>query len=278
VIPLLSLTKTQRPSGEVITPNGADGTDVMTGRTPVSVRAGATAALHPGTFSDLAGTAGGKGGAAADGAAGGLGGLAGGGAGAHEASNAATPDVADTASARAIPIFTGLSLDVQYGRAAPLDLGLSPDSTVVTGRRPATCLGAAVDSPEHPAALLPVACTLTATPGAFAERMAEYRRLFQEYLAGRSRTGPGIRFRFRAEPGVEDWVRDLARREKACCAFFDFCVTADGQDVNWDASVADDDAARHALDEFYRLPDTLGADDQASSSAYEPYRGGPSGS
>lgn len=131
-----------------------------------------------------------------------------------------------------------------------------------------------MDSPERPASPLPVACTLTGVPGAFAERMAEYRRLFQEYLTGRSRTGPGIRFRFRAEPGVEDWVRDLALREKACCGFFDFTVSTDGQEVRWDAAVPGDEAARQALDEFYRLPDTLGASNQA----YEPYRAGPSGS
>jgi hypothetical protein len=135
-----------------------------------------------------------------------------------------------------------------------------------------------VDSPERPPAQLPVACTLTGIPGAFAERMAEYRRLFRQYLAERSRTGQGIRFRFRAEPGVEDWVRDLARREQECCGFFDFTVTADAGGIRWDAAVADDEAARQALDEFYRLPDTLEARDQASSSAYEPYRAGPSGS
>jgi hypothetical protein len=135
-----------------------------------------------------------------------------------------------------------------------------------------------VDSPERPAPQLPVACTLTGTPGAFAERMAEYRRLFRQYLAERTRTGQGIRFRFRAEPGVEEWVRDLARREKACCAFFDFTVSTDGPEICWDATVPDDEAAWKALDEFYRLPGTLEARDQASSSAYEPYRAGPSGS
>jgi hypothetical protein len=107
--------------------------------------------------------------------------------------------------------------------------------------------------------------------------MAEYRRLFGEHLTGRRRTAAGIRFRFRAGPGVEGWVRDLARREKACCAFFDFSVTTDGQEVCWDASVADNEAARQALADFYRLPDFLGASDQASSSANEPYRAGPSG-
>lgn len=44
----------------------------------------------------------------------------------------------------------------------------------------------------------PVACALDGTPGAFAERMAEYRRLFGEHLAGRSRTATAISFRFRA--------------------------------------------------------------------------------
>lgn len=87
--------------------------------------------------------------------------------------------------------------------------------------------------------------------------MAEYRRLFGEHLTGRSRISAGIRFRFRAGPGVEDWVRDLARREKACCAFFDFTVTVDDHEVRWDASVEDDEAARQALDGFYRLPDSL---------------------
>ena len=124
----------------------------------------------------------------------------------------------------------------------------------------------------------PVACTLTGIPGAFAERMAEYQRLFRQYLTGRSQTEAGIQFRFRAEPGVEDWVRDLARREQECCGFFRFTVTTDAGEIRWDAAVADNEPARQALDEFYRLPGTLGASDQVSSSAYEPYRAGPSGS
>ena len=103
-----------------------------------------------------------------------------------------------------------------------------------------------MDSAERLLPLPPVACTLTGTPGAFARRMAEYQRLFGQYLTGRSRTAGGIRFRFRAEPGVGDWVRDLARREKACCGFFDFTVTADGQEVWWDATVAGDGPAHQA--------------------------------
>jgi hypothetical protein len=105
----------------------------------------------------------------------------------------------------------------------------------------------------------PVICDMTGATDSLAERMDEYRRLFTRSLLGRSRTPDRITFRFRADPGVEDWVRDLARREKACCAFFDFTVDADGHEVWWEARVADDEAARQMLAAFYRLPDTTGS-------------------
>ena len=105
----------------------------------------------------------------------------------------------------------------------------------------------------------PIMCDMTGAADTIAERMAEYQRLFVQSLLGRDRSGTGIRFRFRADQGLADWVRDLAAREKACCAFFSFTVTAHGDEVWWDASVVDDDTARQVLDEFYRLPDTLAA-------------------
>jgi len=102
---------------------------------------------------------------------------------------------------------------------------------------------------------------MSGAPDTLAERAAEYRRLFTQALTGRERSDAGIRFRFRAGPGIADWVRDLADREKACCAFFNFTVTADNEEVRWDASVIDDVAARQVLAEFYRLPELLaGAD------------------
>jgi hypothetical protein len=103
----------------------------------------------------------------------------------------------------------------------------------------------------------PIACDMTGAPDTGPERMAEYQRLFTEALVGRERTGAGIRFRLRADAGVEDWVRDLATREKACCPFFDFSVATVGDEVHWDATVVDDDTARAILDEFYVLPDNL---------------------
>lgn len=103
----------------------------------------------------------------------------------------------------------------------------------------------------------PIMCDMTGAADTIAERMAEYQRLFAQSLLSRDRTSTGIRFRFRAGPGLADWVRDMAGREKACCAFFSFTVTAHGGEVWWDASVVDDDMARQILDEFYRLPDTF---------------------
>lgn len=102
-----------------------------------------------------------------------------------------------------------------------------------------------------------VACDMSGAPDTLAERAAEYRRLFTQALTGRERSEAGIRFRFRADPGVAEWVRDLADREKACCSFFNFTVAADHEEVRWDASVIDDVIARRVLAEFYWLPELL---------------------
>jgi hypothetical protein len=108
---------------------------------------------------------------------------------------------------------------------------------------------------DLPAPTTPIVCDMTGAPDTIPERLGEYQRIFGQALIGRERTAGGIRFRFRAQAGIEAWVRDLAAREKACCAFFTFSVTALGEEVRWDATVVDDDAARAILDEFYALPD-----------------------
>jgi hypothetical protein len=112
-------------------------------------------------------------------------------------------------------------------------------------------------SDQTGAATPPILCDMTDAPDTAAERLAEYERLFLGALVGRERSEEGIRFRFRADPGLEDWVRDLAGREKACCAFFSFDITAHGDEVWMDASVIDDDLARQILDEYYHLPDNV---------------------
>lgn len=112
-------------------------------------------------------------------------------------------------------------------------------------------------SDQTSAAPPPILCDMTDAPDTATERLAEYERLFVGALVGRERAGEGIRFRFRADPGIEDWVRDLAAREKACCGFFTFDITVRGDEVWMDTSVVDDDLARQILDEYYRLPDTV---------------------
>jgi len=103
----------------------------------------------------------------------------------------------------------------------------------------------------------PIVCDMTSAPDTGPERMLEYQRLFSQAFTGRERTAAGIRFRLRADDGIEAWVRDLAAREKACCPFFDFTVTTVGDEVHWDITVIDDDIARAVLDELYNLPETV---------------------
>ena len=111
------------------------------------------------------------------------------------------------------------------------------------------------DVTEH----VPVACTLD--PAGMADRMAEFAQVFREALVGRETTADGIRFRFAAGSGVEDRIRDLARREQTCCSFFSFAIEAHGDEVWWDATVTDPDA-RPVLADFFALPERLGATDR----------------
>ncbi|MBF8189465.1 hypothetical protein ITP53_27770 [Nonomuraea sp. K274] len=119
---------------------------------------------------------------------------------------------------------------------------------------------------DIPPASTPVVCDMTGAPDALGERLEEYRRLFAHALISKERTAEGIRFRLRAAPGVAAWAHDLAAREQACCAFFAFAVTTDGDQVLWDAAVSDDAAARAVLEQLYRLPET-GARDRALRTA-----------
>ncbi|MFB4269652.1 hypothetical protein [Nonomuraea sp. GTA35] len=109
---------------------------------------------------------------------------------------------------------------------------------------------------DIPAASTPIVCDMTTASDTAQQRLEEYRYLFGQHLVSRAKTGQGIRFRLRAEPGVAAWVRDLAAREKACCAFFAFDITVEGDQVIWDCAVSDNDTARAILEEYYQLPET----------------------
>ncbi|TMR96291.1 hypothetical protein [Nonomuraea basaltis] len=109
---------------------------------------------------------------------------------------------------------------------------------------------------DIPPSSTPIVCDMATAPDTAQQRLDEYQRLFGRHLVGREKTAEGIRFRLRAEPGVEEQVRDLAAREKACCAFFAFDITTDGEQVIWDCAVSDNDTARVILEEYYLLPET----------------------
>jgi hypothetical protein len=109
---------------------------------------------------------------------------------------------------------------------------------------------------DLPPADTPVACDMSTATDTPEERLAEYHRLFEQALISRERPGDGaVRFRLRADEGIEAWVRDLAARELACCPFFAFEITTTADEVVWEAAVIDNDAARVVLDEFYALVD-----------------------
>ena len=110
--------------------------------------------------------------------------------------------------------------------------------------------------------LIPIVCDLRGAPDTPAERIDTYRQLFDDALVARDHTIDGIRFRadigIGIGIGIEARVREMAHLEAQCCGFFTFAVNTAGGEVLLDATVVDDDTARVILDEFYRLPDTIG--------------------
>ena len=68
----------------------------------------------------------------------------------------------------------------------------------------------------------PIACTLA--PDQMRGRMSLIDTLAADALIGQQPIEGGIRARFRAEPGIERRVRELAAAESRCCAFLRFDV------------------------------------------------------
>lgn len=100
----------------------------------------------------------------------------------------------------------------------------------------------------------PVACDMTAAEDTLADRLAEYRRLFDHALLGRESTTTSTTFRFAARPGVREWVLDLVRREAACCPFLSYEVDLAGDEVVWTTTGGLGASEMAALDEFLAGP------------------------
>ena len=67
---------------------------------------------------------------------------------------------------------------------------------------------------------VPIACSLTADDAA--DRVEEWRRFLSERIVDIERTDDAARFRLEESYDALHIASDLARREKACCPFFDF--------------------------------------------------------
>jgi hypothetical protein len=96
----------------------------------------------------------------------------------------------------------------------------------------------------------PVACSLTGREQA--ERAAEARDLIDEALVSREVTEHGLRLRFRGASETRAAVRDLVRREKECCPFFDFEIAEAGSEFTMMVSAPSE--ARPLLESLFRQP------------------------
>jgi hypothetical protein len=81
---------------------------------------------------------------------------------------------------------------------------------------------------------VPEACTLPTAERPL--RLAEFDDLFATALRGQQRLSPTT-LRWRLAPSAEAAVRDLTARETACCSFFTFTVSLDGEAVGVDVEV-----------------------------------------
>ena len=97
---------------------------------------------------------------------------------------------------------------------------------------------------------VPIACTLTVQEQP--DRIAEWREFFATHVSGIDEMAPAAaRMRLADGDAAVLAAADLAQREQACCAFFDFAIQlrADGRYL----SVAVPDDAAPVLHDFLGL-------------------------
>jgi hypothetical protein len=93
--------------------------------------------------------------------------------------------------------------------------------------------GSAIDATILGMNELPViACSLTTDE--LPERRRRWLSLTDEALTAHAQIEGGVRLTFRAAPGVEEEVRELAALERDCCAFATFDVNASADRVTLD--------------------------------------------
>jgi hypothetical protein len=103
----------------------------------------------------------------------------------------------------------------------------------------------------------PIACDMSSAPDNLAERLAEYRRLFEHALTSRESTATATTFRFVARPGVREWVCDLAKREAACCPFLSYEIDEQGEEILWTTTGGLGAAEMGIRDDFLDGPESV---------------------
>jgi hypothetical protein len=96
---------------------------------------------------------------------------------------------------------------------------------------------------------LEIACSLT--PGDYAQRLREFRRLFATSLRETRREPTRLHLSLDPAAAREDEVRDLLRREQECCSFLSFSVETSQVAIHVEAVVPD--GAEECLDDLERM-------------------------
>jgi hypothetical protein len=101
-------------------------------------------------------------------------------------------------------------------------------------------------SDEAKSTSAPIACTLT--PANLAAQASRWLKLAARAMTERDETAAGVRLSFRAEPGVEQELRELATVESECCAWATWAVEPTADSVVLDVhSAGEGVAALHAM-------------------------------
>jgi len=115
----------------------------------------------------------------------------------------------------------------------------------------------------------PIACDMSSASDTLAQRLAEYRRLFEHALTSRESTATGTTFRFAARPGVREWACDLAYREAACCPFLSHEIDQEGEEIVWTTAGGLGAAEIDILDELLDGPESLPGSSDAIAQRFQ---------
>ena len=115
----------------------------------------------------------------------------------------------------------------------------------------------------------PIACDMSSASDNLAERIAEYRHLFEHALTSRESTATATTFRFAARPGVREWVCDLAEREAACCSFRTYEIDEEGEEIVWTTTGGLDAVEMGILDEFLAVAESVASSSDAIAQRLE---------